>query len=144
MATAAVLARGTQIFREDTPASGTFTTLLPECKNIQWPNPSSTEVDVTNQDSAGRAKEFLIGEQDFGECIADCNYIPGNAVQQQLITDRDADPPTSRLYRIKRPDGTWQTEFTAYVSGFDRTADPTRELQGNLRLRVTGLPTELP
>jgi len=142
MATAAILARGTKLQRETTPASGTFTD-IPERKDISWPNPTSAEVDVTNQDSAGRAKEFLIGEQDFGEVTANGNYIPGSAVLAQLITDRDANPPTQRTYRILLPGSVAPaTTFTAFVSGYDRTGDVAGAAQDAVRLRVTGLPVE--
>jgi len=100
-------------------------------------------VDVTNQDSAGRAKEFLIGDQDFGEVTTNGNYIPADAVLAQLITDRDANPPLVRTYRVLLPGAAAPaTTFTAFVSGFDRTADVTGAIQYAVRLRVTGLPVE--
>jgi len=142
MATSAILARGTKLQRETSPGSGTFTD-IPEAKDISWPNPTSAEVDVTNQDSAGRAKEFLIGEQDFGEVSTNGNYIPANTVLAQLVTDRDANPPTQRTYRVLLPGSVAPaTTFTAFVSGFDRSADVTGAIQYALRLRVTGLPVE--
>lgn len=142
MATAGLLARGTKLQRETTPGSGTFTD-IPEAKDLAWPNPTSEEVDMTNQDSAGRAAEFLIGTQDFGEVTFNGNYIPANAVLALLITDRDANPPTKRIYRLLLPGSVAPaTTFEAFVSGFDRTADVRGAIQYSGRLRVTGLPVE--
>jgi hypothetical protein len=142
MATAAKLARGTQIRVETAPSSGTYVS-IPEAKTITPPNPTSAEIDATNHDSTLGISEFLIGPIDPGECTFEMNYLPTNTYQIQLIADNLA--RTLRNYSIELPSpSTLKMRFAAYVKNVTRGFDQAGLMTLSVTLRCTGAVTEVP
>jgi hypothetical protein len=140
MATAATFGKGT-LLQVESATPGTYTT-IPECKAIRPPNADPDEEDVSNQDSPGAAKEFVRTFIDYGEVSVDCNYLPENAVHQQLIADASSVTAVTRNYRILLVGGTRAIDFTAWCKAFERDLPHDGVYKGTIRLRVTGAPVE--
>jgi hypothetical protein len=142
MASAAKLARGTQIRVETAPASGTFVS-IPEMASVTPPNPAASEIDITNHDSTSGINEYLIGPIDSGEASFEGNYLPTNAYHIQLIADQLARTP--RKYSIELPSpSTLKMQFNAYVKSVTRSFDQASQMKLSVTLRATGAVTEVP
>lgn len=140
MATAATLGRGTKL-QVESATPGVYTT-IPEVKDITPPSVDSEEVEVTNQDSSGRSKEFIAGAIDYGEAGGTMNYIPGNATQQQVIADAQSGNQVTRNYRILLPGATRSIDFAGWMKTATRTFPVSGAMEMTLGIRVTSSPVE--
>lgn len=89
--------------------------VVPEVMSINGPSGSASIIDVT--DLSSTAKEKVMGLMDEGQVQMDVNYIPTNAVHEELRAARAA--KTLKRFRIAfTSTPTVYFEFDAYVTGF--------------------------
>ncbi len=138
----AILGRGAK-FQVESAVPGVYTS-YPEPKEITPPNPSSDEIDVTNQDSPGRTKELIAGAIDYGEASFNGNYIPSNVAVQQAIADASSGNQITRNYRILFPGGARSIDFAGWIKGIPRTFPVSGVMEITVNVRCTGLPIENP
>lgn len=120
-------------------------TEIAEQTSLEPADAVADEVEFSNQDSVGFRKEFKPTWIDGGELSVTANYIPGNATQAQLRTDRDAQ--TVRNWRINLRDpiagSIDQTiTFAGFVKSFKlNTISPADKVEMAATIRVTGAET---
>ena len=137
MASRAFSGQGTIIERADIDTPAVFSKIA-EVKTIAGPGGASSTLDTTTLDSA--AKEFVPGLKDNGEVSMGLNFVPGDAAQQQMLTDQENLTPA--IYRItysdKRPTGGSTATFTAYVTNFSPSIGVDALSTADVSLRVSG------
>ncbi len=79
-----IIGKGTLLQRNVT---GDWVTVA-EMITISGPGPDSDDLEATNHDSPGYAKEFKPGLYDPGEISFDGNFLPGNVTQDRLYSDQ--------------------------------------------------------
>lgn len=140
MASAATFGKGT-LLQVETGTPGVYET-IPECRNIGPPNPDRDQIDVTNHDSVGAAREFIGGLVDFSEVTADCNYILGSSIHQQCIADAIASASVARNFRVLLVGATRSIDFAGYCQRFERNLPHDAQYTANISIKVTGQPVE--
>jgi hypothetical protein len=75
---------GVDIFWGVTTTSPETMSAVPEVRSLSGLGKTNPLVDVTNFDSA--AREYIAGLADGQEVTLECNYLPGNTVQGNMIT----------------------------------------------------------
>jgi hypothetical protein len=126
-------------------ASPEVFTEIAEQLTLEPADAQTDEVEFSNQDSTGFRKEFKPSWIDGGELTVTCNYIPGNASQAQMRTDRDNQ--TIRNWRINLRDPITgsidQTiTFAGWVKSFRlNTISPADRMEVSATIRVTGAET---
>ncbi len=134
--------KGTLLQREDSPASGTYTTVA-QVKSISGPTLESEEVDVTNHDSSGSFREFIGGLIDGGEITGELVFDPNDATHDGatgLFADLQA--RTVREWRIRIPTTpTVDIIFDGFVKAFPMSFPFDAAITANFTIRVTGAPT---
>lgn len=61
---------------------------IPEVTNMSGLGKTNPLVDVTSFDSS--AREYIAGLADGKEVTLECNYLPGNTVQDAIVSDVDS------------------------------------------------------
>lgn len=145
MATQAIAAIGTLLKAGDSASPEAFTTLA-EVRDIDGPNMTAEEIDVTNHSTTGNFAESIPGLLDAGSLTFSYNWVYSDASQQLLESDYLA--RTRRNYQLVFPvdaagtsvaDRTWQ--FLAYVQNLGASAPVRDALTRPTTLRVVGAPT---
>lgn len=132
MASAATAAIGTVITINTVP--------IAELKALKPAGITSDLLDVTNHDSTGGFKEYIIGLSDGGEVTMSGNYLPGSASQAALVAANLNH--TTDAYTIVFPDGastTWS--FNGLVRSFEPQSNYDGILSFNATVKITGQPT---
>lgn len=135
MPTAAKPGIGTALKVANTGSPVTYTA-IGEVKNVNGPNVSNEQIEVTNLDSPNNFKEFIGGLKDGGEIQFEMNWIKG--AKQVQIRD-DVVSATKRKYQI-----TWPTSpstvalFDAFPTSFSMNAEPNAAIVASLTLKLTG------
>lgn len=107
--------------------------------DIKGPSIKADKVDVTNQDSADRHREYIAGLIDGGEISLDVLLIPGDVTgQATFITDVQAG--TEREVVITLPDGSTTWTADAIPVGYDPSYPNEGEMKATLTMQVTGKP----
>lgn len=108
--------------------------------NIEPPEVSRDDIDVTDHDSPDGFREFVPGLRDGGEMAIEGNLIAGNTSQQGLLSAIEVDTPETWVIEFPTTPMTTIT-FTGYVKSFQVGA---AELDGALKFsasfKVTGKP----
>ena len=139
MATVAVLAQGTLVRYGDGASPEVFTTVQ-DVGDIDGPNESSDEIDVTSHSSANAVREFIAGLRDAGEVSFPINLNYNNATHLQLKADKDSG--VVRNWQIVIPTSPTTTlAFTAYVKEFGHTFPTDAQAQANVTLRLSSIVT---
>lgn len=111
----AILAKGTQLQAGNGGSPETFT-LIPEVRSISGPSLSADVLDVTSMDTPGGFRDKLQGLKDWGELSFELQWVPGNALHQQMFNDYKAG--TKRNYKMILPNvGNTTFSFQGFVSG---------------------------
>lgn len=121
---------------ETAESSGVFVT-IPKLKDINGPNLSGDEYDDTDQDS-GLFKKYVLGRIDPGELSGSMNYRPGNALHNQMASDKATN--TVRNYRVVYPNGKY-FQVRGTVKTFQPKAPVAGIVTADWSLRLTGQPT---
>jgi predicted secreted protein len=135
MTTGAFVAQGTAVTWN--------TAAVPEILNLSGPSNTASEIDVTNFDSTGAYKEYLMGLLDGGEITAECNFIPSNSVVQAIIADYAA--RTARAWTITFADtGSAVLGGNGYIKSYGVSAPIEGQVKFSFTIRVTGAVTLTP
>ncbi len=138
---AKIFGKGTLLQREDSPASGTYTTVA-QIRTIDGPTLDGEEIDVTNHDSSGNFREFIGGLIDAGEISGELLFDPNDSTHDGatgLFADLVA--RTEREWRIVIPSSPSQTlTFDAFVKSFPLSFPFDGAITSSFTLRVTGAP----
>lgn len=102
-------------------ASPEVFTSIAETTSIDPSDPQFDEVEFTHLESPDRVREFKPTFLDMGELKCEANYIPGNATQEQIFTDRAAGTSRNWRYRIK-DNTTGSVLRTATFPGYVKSA----------------------
>lgn len=94
----------------------------------------ASEIDVTDMDS--KAKEFVLGLQDFGNLQLDLKAILPTDSGQLAIRAAKASG-TKKVYRIVGSDGMTEA-FFAYAKKFSESSGVDQVKKGQIGLRITG------
>lgn len=120
---------------------GTWTHVA-EILDINGPDESTDEVEVTNQDSTENWKEFLATMQDGGNVTFDLNLVPGNAGQTALADLKHN--RTTVNWRIRMADTGYGTYFAGFVNKLGRVFPVQGKMTRAAGIRVSGAVTEAP
>ena len=109
--------------------------------NISGPNFTSDDVEVTSHDSPDSTKEFIPALMDTGAISFDGNFIPSDAMQQQLITDQVN--RTVSDWRIVLPDATdyanrTKWSFEGYIKTLDFSYPTPTQMTINGTMKLAG------
>lgn len=118
--------------------SGTPTyTAIGEVQNISGLGQTNALVDVTNFDSGG-SKEYIGGLADGQEMTVDCNYIPLDSGQDELVTIVGS--KTNRAFKLVVTDGTTTDTYTMDVTPISWVIGPSQENQNTISftLKISG------
>lgn len=142
-ASPAVSAFGTLVKIGDgaTPTEN-FTTIA-ELRKIGGPKLKLETIDVTVHNTAEPWRQFIGGLLDGGEVSVDLNFIPTDSTHNPstgMLADMLA--RTQRNFQLVFPDDAHTTwTFTALVTGFDMSSEPSSVLMATVTLKLTGSPT---
>ena len=94
-------------------------------------------IDVTNFDSGG-SKEYIGGLADGQEITVECNYIPLDAGQDELVTIVGS--KTNRAFKFVATDGTTTDTYTMDVTPLSWVVNPSQENQNTISftLKISG------
>jgi hypothetical protein len=132
----ASLAKGTVVQTETTEGSGIYTT-IPLQTNLQGPQLTSTEHNVSSHDTVGLVMEFLGGMIDPGSMTFSIWEDVSLAAHRQLVADK-----LSLVQRNNKklwPNGYFQT-LRSYVRDYNPTHGVDAPHTAQVQLRCTGLP----
>lgn len=134
MVTAAKPGIGTTLKVANTGSPITYTS-IGEVKNVNGPNVSNEQIEVTNLDSPNNFKEFIGGLKDGGEIQFEMNWIKG--AKQTQIRD-DVVSATKRTYQISWPTSPATTAtFSAFPTNFSMSAEPNAAITASVTLKLT-------
>ena len=108
--------------------------------NIEPPELSRDDIDVTNHDSADETREFVPGLKDGGEVTMEGHLIPTDATQKSLLAAIDINEPEPWV--IEFPTTPMLTvAFNGYVKAFKVGAAPIDgAMTFTATIKVTGKP----
>ena len=136
--TDATIGKGVAFKRGDAASPEVFTAIA-EVIGVGGPNMQRDTVEATHTDSANNYREFISGLRDGGEVTLALNHLPGNATQQSLRTDYDAD--TAVNYQVIFPDtGASQADFAAFVTAIEPDTPIDDRMVSNVTFKITGKP----
>lgn len=140
MATQALSAYGTLLKRGDGGAPETFTT-VPEVRSISGPSTETDEAEVTSHSSAaaGAYREFILTLIDAGSIEFDMNYVPSDAVHQNLRSDFTS--RTKRNWQLVLPGNAQTISFSGYVKTFSLEFPTDDAVTASVSIRLTGAVT---
>ncbi len=138
----AIESQGTVIYWSSagsTSASTAAANAIGEVVGFNGPSGSANVIDITHLGST--AKEKMVGLRDEGQLTMDVNFVPTDAVQTRLRTDR-----ANRSLRkcvIKLNDNTTDAAttkiiFDAYCSGFSAQGAVDQAMKGSITLEIAG------
>jgi hypothetical protein len=110
---------------------------IAEVGDIDGPEYSTDEIDVTSHDSPGRGEEVIPGLKRWGAVSFPMNSVPDDPGQQDLwVAWEDG---TTDTYVITRTDGI-QEGFEGFVRNIGRAAGVTDRNLMNVEIRVAQAP----
>lgn len=118
--------------------NGTTYTLIGGCTQLQKPNASKSDIDMSDLQS--NAMEFEQDIPDYGTASYSINFDGTDSTHQALIADEVSN--TVRQFKVELPERGVSTvtsfEYQATVANFDVSAGRGGKQEGSLNLRVTG------
>jgi hypothetical protein len=117
---------------------------LPEVTKISPADPQFDEAEFTHLQSPNRTKEFKATFRNPGEVTLECNFIPGNAIQQAIEDDFLAGVVAPESWTHKICDETTGAPLRTYTySAYIKSAktseiSTTEPIKFIIVLRVTG------
>lgn len=119
-------------------------TTIANVSNISGPGLSLDVEDVTSHDSTGAWEEVVGTILRSGDVTLELVYDPAHATHKNASGGLlyDLASRTSQAYSITFPDTAntvWS--FTAFVTGFEPSADVKGALTATVKLKITGQPT---
>jgi predicted secreted protein len=129
-------------------AIGSTPTPIAELKTFKMSGQANQTEDVTNSDSPGRAREFIVTLFDTGTIDVSGNYIPTDAGQTQLQSARDGG--TIAAFTLTLAKSATQTTsgdkftFSGLVTKYDLDAQFDKSITFSCTLKVSGVITYTP
>ena len=121
---------------ETAALTGVFVDLI-EVTNIELPEMTTDEVEVTHMKSPNRTREFISGLKDPGEMTLELNWIEGNATDIELNSLKASGE--TRGIKITFPGvGGAVWSFSGYVKGYKPEASIGAAKKATVTIRVTG------
>lgn len=142
MTTQAILGQGTLLQRGDGASPENFTTVA-EVLSIDGPGLQADVVDVSHQSGTNRYRDKIQGLRTGGQITFQCNYIPGNATQNNASGILgDFANGTVRNWRLMFPSTPAASLIVAaFVQQASIEAPVDSQLKINGVLETTGAPT---
>lgn len=111
--------------------------------DIDMPDETVDEVEVTHQKSPGRRRQFIAGLIDSGELTVPMNLIPGSPTDT-LCKELKASGEEVIIGITLSEGGTEEERFTGFLKGYGRTApiDDKMTAEATFRLSSFILPEE--
>jgi hypothetical protein len=139
MTTAANPGLGTQLKREDTPGSGTYS-LIPECKDVAGPSPTPEFKECTTLEST--AKEFKVVNVDPGEVSFTMYLRTDNAIHALMRADAyDPSQPVRNYQRVDTADTPETMTFAGQITKWDRKVSTDDFDTVEVTIKCSGTPT---
>lgn len=137
--TDATIGLGTTLAYGNGATPEVFTTVA-EVINISGPNMSRELPDATHLGSPNGYREFIGGLKDGGEVTLECNWIPGNATQDQstgLLSIFDSG--ATKNWKVTLPTTPTVTmTFAGVVSAFEPDIPVDDKLGLSVTIKVSG------
>lgn len=109
------------------------------CLNGDFGSNKVDTLDTTDVGTTGITRTFTGGLEDPGDFSAKFNYLPGDATQQDLRTQKDG---AAHTYKWLKPGGAQLRQFSAIIQSIDYS-DPDDKLQTfTVKLKLTGPVTD--
>ena len=132
---------GTLLYRETTPASGTYT-IIGGMTSVTFPELQADTLETTDMQAASAHRTFTSGLHSLGDVTAGLNYDSADATQEQMTADAIAG--TIRLYKIIASDtGAADWAFNAYVTRFAPSFTRDGLSVASITLKPTGVVTRV-
>lgn len=125
---------GTIVEVEDDSVTGGWFK-LGEVNNIDPPDDTVEDIDVTHYESPGRRREFIAGMIEGGEGTIAINWIPGNATDV-YVREWKADGDT-RTLRFTYPNNQFES-FPAYPKGMTKAVPLDDKMTAELSVKMAG------
>lgn len=125
--------RGTQL--QHSPDGATFTTIAKVVKIDLTGSKADTD-DVTNMDSASSYREYLATLLNAGEVNFEVIFQPGDATQD--IIDTDFDAQAENTWKLVLPNALGSATFNAFVVSRDYSLPHDKAGRRTLKLQITG------
>jgi hypothetical protein len=130
-----ITTQGTLIQRGNGDGPPETFTAIGEVLDFDGPGGERGEIDVTHLQSTSR--EYKLALKDGGDMSFNVNILRGNAGQNGLQADHDAN--TLRNFKVILNDGGPTTaSFAAFVKRFRRSGAKDDVVKGNVTLRISG------
>ena len=137
-----LLGNGSSLSWRATSAPGVGTgsfVVIPSGRSIGLPQPDSEEVDTTDLDSEGDAKEYQLGDTDYGNSTIEVHWNPTNAQHAALLTALTA--KTEHEFKAVIADSGKIITWFARVKGFPMSLSRNEPILLSMELRNTGAMT---
>ena len=141
--TSAKIGFGVHLARGDGASPEVFTNIA-ELTDLSTPSMTKDQVEATHTDSPDGFREFIPGLKDGGEFTATCNFVSGNATQNNISGGALHDfinESTPRNWRITFPGGTDVWTFKAVITGYTISTPMEDRMTIELTFKVAGAPT---
>lgn len=122
-----------------TSASTAAANAIGEVVGFSGPSGQANAIDVTHLGST--AKEFMMGLRDEGEVTLDINFVPGDAGQIRLRTDRinrSLKKCVIKLNDSTTDAATTKLTFDAYCLGLTAQGSVDNALKGTVTVKING------
>jgi predicted secreted protein len=130
----AIAGVGAQFKRGDGDSNETFTAIA-EINSISGPDKSRGSIDVTNLDSTGGYREFIMSFRDGGQVSLNMNFSRDG--YDSMNDDFETD--TSVNYQVVMPDtGATTFEFAGYVMDLGMAIPFDDKVTATVTVKVTG------
>ena len=138
MSTSAFIKGWTFAYDADGLSSGTTFTTIPEVTEVSGLSETVELVEVTH--FASTAKEYVAGLADGSEITITCNFLPGNAPQQEMISGTHSGKGTTNNYQFVCTDGTSTDTLTFAAVNIGYEIAPSLDSQNQITytIKVTG------
>lgn len=133
-----VFAKGTVIQRS--PDSGSNWTTIDNVGTISGPNSTADSLDVSNQDTSSRVRQWISGLVSPGSVSFSCNYDPADTIGTASHNDllRDSTAGTALDFRILFASGSDSMTFPGVVTKAELSAPVDAPLMLDVEITITG------
>jgi predicted secreted protein len=141
MTSAAFWAYGSKLQLGDGGSPEAFSDIA-EIIELNAPQMSRDEIDVTSHQSSDGYREFIAGLRDAGEVNCMANWLPTNATHSYTTgLHASFNTNTNKNWRIVLPSTLITIAFTGFVTAFEPDLPLEEQGQLSFTIKVSGKPT---
>jgi predicted secreted protein len=142
MTASAVHAFGTLLKMEDTPGSGTYTTVA-ELREVPIPSLEGATIDVTTHESPSGVREYIANIPGLGDLTFDIFYRPSHATHDENtgLLAKCLNRTKTRFKVVYNISPSKVATFDAFVTRFAPRAPVDNVWTANVRMQVASVPT---